>query len=213
MSKVYEPGITIIRKSPYSDEIIENLKPFAVIKNVTPNRKLFYTKNAVQVCYLILEGQICVERSHDGPTFAVINSPALLGMRGLISTLPKEYLQTITPCSIGIVSIEKAEEVIREKELWEALSKHMMFTSMGLNVYSIQLSAPTAYEIIRYQLYELMSESEKYRGNITAESYIRSKTYLSRSRIMKVLSDLKAGGYIEMRSGVLYGIKELPKTY
>jgi uncharacterized membrane protein len=38
-----------------------------------------------------------------------------------------------------------------------------------------------------------------YRRGITAERYIRDKTQLSRSGVMRILADLKAGGYRDGR--------------
>ena len=51
--------------------------------------------------------------------------------------------------------------------------------------------APTAYEMIRQQLIKLMEEDESYRSSVTAERYIREKTHLSRSGVMRILADLK----------------------
>ena len=58
-----------------------------------------------------------------------------------------------------------------------------------------------------------MSEDESVRGSITAERYIRNKTPLSRSGVMKILSSLKSGGYINIEQGKLISIGVLPKKY
>ena len=58
-----------------------------------------------------------------------------------------------------------------------------------------------------------MSENEKYRNNITAENYIRDKTNLSRSGIMRILSELKEGGYIEINRGILIKVHQLPEKF
>jgi len=72
---------------------------------------------------------------------------------------------------------------------------------------------PTAYELIRKHLLELMDEDESFRERITAERYIRDKTQLSRSGVMRILADLKAGGYVEMEEGRLIKINKLPTKY
>jgi uncharacterized membrane protein len=52
-----------------------------------------------------------------------------------------------------------------------------------------------------------------YRGSVTAERYIREKTQLSRSGVMRILADLKTGGFIEMEEGRLIKINKLPARY
>ena len=73
--------------------------------------------------------------------------------------------------------------------------------------------APTAYEMIRQQLLRLMEEEADYRHSVTAERYIREKTQLSRSGVMRILADLKTGGFIEMEEGKLIKINKLPAKY
>jgi CRP-like cAMP-binding protein len=48
---------------------------------------------------------------------------------------------------------------------------------------------------------------------VTAERYIREKTQLSRSGVMRILADLKTGGFIEMEEGRLIKINKLPARY
>ncbi|HEO9918192.1 TPA: helix-turn-helix domain-containing protein, partial [Enterobacter asburiae] len=43
--------------------------------------------------------------------------------------------------------------------------------------------------------------------------YILEKTRLSRSRVMKILGDLRIGGYIEINRGILKKINKLPEKY
>ncbi|MHA0938650.1 helix-turn-helix domain-containing protein, partial [Enterobacter kobei] len=62
-------------------------------------------------------------------------------------------------------------------------------------------------------LNELFNEDPSVRNNITVESYIREKTHLSRSGVMRILAGLKKGGYIEMQRGVLINIVKLPEKY
>ncbi|MCX3081582.1 helix-turn-helix domain-containing protein, partial [Klebsiella michiganensis] len=72
---------------------------------------------------------------------------------------------------------------------------------------------PTAYEMIRQQLIKLMEEEVDYRHSVTAEKYIREKTRLSRSGVMRILAALKTGGFIEMEEGKLIKINKLPAKY
>ena len=58
-----------------------------------------------------------------------------------------------------------------------------------------------------------MSEDARLRNSITAENYIRDKTNLSRSGIMRILSELKEGGYIEINRGILMMVHQLPEKF
>jgi hypothetical protein len=76
-----------------------------------------------------------------------------------------------------------------------------------------KISALSSYEIICYQLYELMDETEEVRNNVSIVSYILSRTFLSRSSIMKILAQLKTGNYIETEKGLLRAINNIPSKY
>ena len=57
-----------------------------------------------------------------------------------------------------------------------------------------------------------MQEPDAIRLNTTAAAYIKSRTYLSRSGIMRILSELRTGKYITMERGVLLDIHHLPRN-
>lgn len=56
-----------------------------------------------------------------------------------------------------------------------------------------------------------MTEPEEIRQKMTAANYILSRSFLSRSGTMKILSYLKQAGFIDLRRGILMEISELPE--
>ena len=58
-----------------------------------------------------------------------------------------------------------------------------------------------------------MQEPEAIRKNTTAAAYIKSRTYLSRSGVIRILAELRTGKYITMERGVLIDIHHLPRKY
>ncbi|HEM8518519.1 TPA: helix-turn-helix domain-containing protein [Citrobacter amalonaticus] len=58
-----------------------------------------------------------------------------------------------------------------------------------------------------------MAEKEELRLAVNASDYIQEKTHLSRSRVMKILSDLRLGDHIVMERGILIRINRLPEQY
>ncbi len=204
---------SINQTSPYAKEIIEKLKPYADIRRVLPNRRLSPTINTANYCYLVMEGRVMAYRTSDDRMISTINAPFVCGFMGIITQSIDIYLKTTTPALIGKIllnDVDGTEKLLNELNLWEPLSKHMMFAFKKYYICNQQITAPSAYEIVCAQLQILMNEQRSLRTSITAEMYIRNKTTLSRSCVMQVLSDLKKGGHVEIDRGILNRINSLP---
>ena len=199
--------------SPYAQELISHLQPYCTPRKTERGEQLDFKVNGQGMCYLILEGTVAVYRRNDNMMLSTARSPAVFGLANLTDIYFDDYLKTVTPCLIGVISTVRVNEIIKEKALWGLLSKQLMFTYNRLYNNVMPYGAPTAYEMIRQQLIKLMEEDEGYRTVVTAERYIREKTQLSRSGIMRILADLKTGGFIEMDEGRLIKINKLPARY
>ncbi|MGX5026156.1 helix-turn-helix domain-containing protein [Enterobacter asburiae] len=201
------------RGSPYAQELISHLLPECTTRRTARGERLDLQVNGQGMCYLILEGTIAIYRRSDDMMLSTARSPALFGLANLTDIYFNDYLKTVTPCLIGTLTTERVNEIIKEKALWGLLSKQLMFVYNRLYNNVMPQGAPTAYEMIRQQLIKLMDEDESYRGSVTAERYIREKTQLSRSGVMRILADLKTGGFIEIEDGRLIKINKLPARY
>ncbi|WP_230351658.1 winged helix-turn-helix transcriptional regulator [Lelliottia sp. WAP21] len=206
------PGATH-RGSPWSQELIEHLKPYASVRHVERGERLDLEVNGQGMCYLIIEGSVAIYRSSDNMLLSTSTSPGVFGLANLTDVYFDDYLKTIKPCTIGFIDTQTANTVIKEKGLWKLVSDHLMVIYDRLYHHIMPRGAATAYDMVRQQLFELMNEEESFRHDITAERYIREKTHLSRSGVMRILADLKAGGYVEMEDGVLMKIHKLPAKY
>lgn len=201
------------RGSPYAQELIAHLKPYCTVRRTGRGERLNLEVNGQGLCYLILEGTIAIYRSSDSMMLSTARSPALFGLANLTDIYFNDYLVTVSPCLIGSIPTEQVADIIKEKGLWGLLSKQLMFVYSRLYNNVMPQGAPTAYEMIRQQLIKLIEEDESYRSSVTAERYIREKTQLSRSGVMRILADLKTGGFIEMEEGRLIKINKLPAKY
>jgi len=201
------------RGSPYAQELISYLRPECTTRRTARGERLDLQINGQGMCYLILEGTIAIYRRSDDMMLSTARSPALFGLANLTDIYFNDYLKTVTPCLIGTLTTERVNEIIKEKALWGLLSKQLMFVYNRLYNNVMPQGAPTAYEMIRQQLLKLMDEDESYRESVTAERYIREKTQLSRSGVMRILADLKTGGFIEIEDGRLIKINKLPARY
>lgn len=199
--------------SPFALELVTKLLPFSVQKTFPPRRTLTLSSENAHFCYLISKGSFVMHRQNDDRIVGFGNAPVILGLGNFTKMYLGSYIRTITNCDIGIIPTHEAFEIIERENLWRPLAEHLLIIAGKLFTIGQQLSAPTTYEIIRAQLLELISENETIRDSTTVENYIRLKTNLSRSGIMKIIASLKTGGYIEMDRGKLIKINSLPKKY
>lgn len=193
---------------PWSKELVETLEPYADLRSYRKGIRLALQENEQPVCRLIISGSVEVHRQSDDLLIVRAPAPGIVGL-----AIYDAYIITAESCRIATLPLEEVHRLVNEKGLWEILAQHMMIISSKLYAYSKQLSAPTAYETIRNHLIVLIHEPETLRENISVERYIRDKTHLSRSSIMKILSDLRSGGYIEIDEGRLKKIHHLPSKY
>jgi CRP-like cAMP-binding protein len=201
------------RSSPFASELIAHLRPFAVFHTTVVGERLDHTINGEAMCYLILEGSVASYRRDDETLLFTVQAPALFGIGNVTDVFFDEYCKVITPGLTGVISVEKAREVVETHNLWNVVSQHIMHVTNRLYKNMLHRIAPSAYEIIRGQLIDLMREEDTFRKSVTAERYIRDKTHLSRSGVMRILADLKTGGFIEMEEGRLIKINKLPARY
>ncbi|RJT27982.1 winged helix-turn-helix transcriptional regulator [Buttiauxella izardii] len=197
--------------SLYTEEFIRKLTPYVEFKLSPAGQVYPFVTNGRLNCYLIRTGSISVYYS-GGILIGGRPAPFIFGL-GEFDTASSLYFSTNEPCEIAESSRDAIFDIIEKDNLWQNLSVHMRFVSNMLLNYATILHAPSAYEIIRMQLLKLINEPESLRESITAEKYIRSKTHLSRSGIMRILSALKLGEYIVIEEGVLKEVRHLPTKY
>lgn len=196
------------RPFQWAPTLVEALLPFAKTQTYRKGIKLGLKENNVALCRLITSGSVEVHRTSDSLLILTLRAPSIVGLG-----VHDAYIVTSEKCNIATITLDDVHKQIEAAGLWETLVQHMMVVTGKLFQYSKQLSAPTAYEVICNQLKELAAEPEAIRTNLSVERYIRDKTHLSRSSIMKILADLRVGGYVVIENGRLIEIKHLPSKY
>lgn len=194
------------------DKLIAHLAPFAERVIISQGDIVHYHEGDIRQCFLLLQGSVALHRRGDGIVLNSESSPFLLGISNQFST-DHLYVRALETSEIAQVSLECFNQVIANDNLWQHFAKVLVYTASRVYEHCAQISQMSAYDIIRFQLVELLQEKEAVRLNITAAAYIKSRTYLSRSGIMRILSELRTGGYISMVRGVLLDIHHLPKKY
>lgn len=137
----------------------------------------------------------------------------IMGVSNQFAQSENLYLRITEDAQMSCLPLERFNLLIESFELWESLCKLLIYTASRVYEHCTLISQMSSYEIIRFQLQELMKESDRIRASITAANYIKSRTYLSRSGIMRILADLRDAGCIELNRGILVSIKNLPLRY
>lgn len=137
----------------------------------------------------------------------------IMGISNQFSQTENLYVRVNENAVMSRLSLERFNLLIESFGLWESLCKLVIYTASRVYEHCTLISQMSSYEIIRFQLLELMNESERIRSNITAANYIQSRTYLSRSGIMRILAELRDAGCVELKRGILISINHLPLKY
>lgn len=194
--------------------LIDAMLPFAEVRSSRPHRNFYYSERGESIVCLILEGIIFIHRISDGMVVSTGYSPLIIGLTSEILMGEADYYFTSeSDISYGIISLKKAREIIKDKNLWQSYAAHQSYLLKYISINSAKTTALSAYEVIRNQLLNLLREPDEIRLTITAAQYIKERTRLSRSGIMKILSELKAGNYITISEGTLVQINKLPSHF
>ncbi|EMN3917476.1 helix-turn-helix domain-containing protein [Citrobacter farmeri] len=169
-----------------------------------------YAIDGINYCYLLHKGHVVINRTKDGLSLNAETAPFIFGFSMLSDTLT---LCTSTDAVLSQIPLDLAMDITQQHALWESLSHVMVHISSRIFAHCTRLSQPGAYGVIRYLLFELSLESEASRKSESVVRYIQSRCFLSRSRIMAVLSALRQGSYIEISNGKLLSINHLPVKF
>ncbi|MOA11313.1 putative DNA-binding transcriptional regulator [compost metagenome] len=152
-------------------------------------------------------------RNIDGMVLNSESAPYLFGISTQLLEADYLYIRTQESSEVSVISIEEANKIIAKEDLWQSLSTLLIYTATRVYDHCTKISSLSSYEIICYQLFELMGEPEEIRNSVSIVSYIKSRTFLSRSSIMKILAQLKTGNYIVTDKGLLKAINNIPSRY
>ncbi|WP_421512498.1 helix-turn-helix domain-containing protein (plasmid) [Enterobacter sp. JS8-1] len=194
-------------------KIIEQASPFGTSFNASKGEILRYLYAGKRICYMLHEGSVTLNRRGDGMVLNTEQAVFILGVSNQFFNTENLYIRVNENATMSRMPLERFNLLIESFGLWESLCKLLIYTASRVYEHCTFISQMSSYEIIRYQLQELMKESDRIRNNITAANYIKSRTYLSRSGIMRILAELREAGYVVLNRGVLVDIKHLPLRF
>lgn len=195
------------------NKIIEQVSPFAKPFQANKGAILRYYTGNKRTCYLLHQGSVTLNRRGDGMVLNSERATFIMGVSNQFVNSENLYLRVTEDAQMSCLPLERFNLLIESSNLWESMCKLLIYTASCVYEHCTLVSHMSSYEIIRFQLQELMKESDRIRASITAANYIKSRTYLSRSGIMRILADLRDAGCIELNRGTLVSIKNLPLKY
>lgn len=195
------------------DKIIEQIAPFAKSFKANKGEILRFYSGNKRTCYLLHQGSVTMNRRGDGMVLNSEQASFILGVSNQFAQSENLYVRVNENALISRLPLERFNLLIESYGLWESLCKLLVYTASRVYEHCTLISQMSSYEIIRFQLQELMNESERIRNSITAANYIKSRTYLSRSGIMRILAELREADYIELNRGILVAVNHLPLRY
>ncbi|MFP1259984.1 helix-turn-helix domain-containing protein [Klebsiella michiganensis] len=203
---------TITKPIDDIDKLIRYLAPKCNQMLMNGRRNIGIVKENQHQCLVLLRGTMSLYRNNDGLIINSETSPFIFGMNSQLRYSRHIYLRTQETSSIGLISINEAHKIIAEQQLWENVTRLLEYSSAKVYAHCFKVSKLSCYEIIVHQLVELNNEPEAIKNKITAANYILSRTFLSRSGVMRTLAKLKQLGAIQLHRGILVTMNQLPPS-
>lgn len=206
---------SIISKKPTQNigKLLEYIVPYGEEIEICKSEILRYQLNGKRFCYLLMRGSASLNRRGDGMIINSEHSPFIMGISNQFSSGDKLYIRALEHSTLIRLPLERFNLLIDKFVLWEHVCALLVYTASRVYEHCTMISQMSSYDIVKYQLNQLMLESPFFRANITAANYVKERTYLSRSGIMRIISDLRNAGYISLEKGVLININKLPLKY
>lgn len=174
-------------------------------------------ENAARKIYFLLDGAMIsfVGENEKKQNLGIITSPAIVGLGQLAPAGAIAQHEAIAPCMVDSINVDDFIKIIEEKQLWPDVINVMVTFINSLAARTATSGLQSAYEIIRSYLIYMDSETAcAIKERYTVVKYMQTFSRLSRSIILKILSELKAGGFIKMEKGKLVRInRNLPDRF
>ncbi|CAI2065703.1 hypothetical protein FCH33_03845 [Serratia fonticola] len=183
------------------------------IRKGKPGQRFPLILNGKRMCFSLIQGECEFKRNKDSLLFGIFKAPIIVGISKLVNDPANLVIQANTSIEYMHIPLEELLIHIEELNLWKPLSYTLMYLTARYDDYMQLNTALPNYELICNCLRALSDEDFETRATVSAVQYIIDRTQLSRSGIMKTLSELNLGGYIVIKKGLLIKINKLPEKY
>lgn len=220
VSVYQDPCFNLEKPVAEVERIIEKLLPAATPVFMQEgggviNLKLLNKNKSGLSVILLLKGKMnFIRKSSGGILFGTAEGPSVFGLLG--SSFKEEVFKYVAvgDCNIYALPRDMAIDIINAHNLLrDVLNYHAYISDMEVR-YSNRLINQTPYGIVCAILCELAALPESVRLKTGIAKFIIERSHISRSTMMKILADLRDGGYVDIQYGKLIRIiKNFPKFY
>ncbi|HEX4502383.1 MAG TPA: helix-turn-helix domain-containing protein [Scandinavium sp.] len=193
--------------------LLDELVPYAVQVNCEDKTPLPFVLNGEIQCYLLVEGFARINRKKDNLTVSTEQAPFIFGFSMSSNDISELSIHSYVDTVLYQLPLDIVNEIIEKKTLWKPLAYLLTYLSSRIFSHCTRTSQFGSYQTIRVLLHELYRELDHSPHQETVMHYIKSRSLLSRSGIMQIISELKKGDYIEIENGKLKAIKCLPERF
>lgn len=163
---------------------------------------------------LVLEGALIIHRTADNLRLARAGAPNIFGMQGSAFRYNLYKFTSEKDILIETLPLSRALELIEQYQLFKELLEFQSYLSDFQAYRTNLLISKSTYHIVCALLLELQALPEEERVQTSVYNHIYEHSHLARSGVMKILSDLRQGEYINIENGKLIGIlKKFPRDY
>jgi hypothetical protein len=152
-----EGNNAVIKLKPlrHIEKLIENMLPDAEKIILSKGEVVQYYRNDSRQCFLLTHGSVALHRRGDGIILNSESAPFILGVSSQFSS-EHLYVRALETSEMASVSLDCFNHVVARQNLWEHFSHLLIYTASRVYEHCAQISQMSAYDIIRFQLVELM---------------------------------------------------------
>ncbi|WP_170853611.1 helix-turn-helix domain-containing protein [Serratia marcescens] len=162
--------------------------------------------------FYVNRGYVSLEESEKKSIIKFFPSPLLIGIREHKIQINLSY-RALSICKGYFIKKDFFLKKIKTDNLCLSLAEYIgEYCDEIIKSYAL-IHGENSYSMIKQCIIELHMLPVNIRKEISLANYIIKRTNLSRSGVMRIISDLCTGKYIEMRNGKLESIRHLPQAY
>lgn len=185
--------------SPYADD-------YAIAQAPGLNQKLPDYASSEPHVLIVCKGGINIFRKSDSLLLGTSAAPALFGLQQSFFKFNTFSCISKTGNELKIIPLDLAISLIEKHQLWRDVMAYQGYIHDQQSYRDMVFVQNSTYEVICMLLIELERISLEQRSKIGVATYILERSLIARSGVMKILSALRTGGYIDMEKGKLIRI-------
>ncbi|HID8404651.1 helix-turn-helix domain-containing protein [Serratia ureilytica] len=190
------------------DMILKHGREFSVEKNY----EFFLCETDRQNIFYVNNGCICLGDNEKKSIIKLFPSPLIIGIREHKFQSRLSY-KSLSACTGYFINKDLFLKKIKTENLCLTLAEYIgEYCDEIINSYAL-IHGKNSYVMIKQCIRELYTLPKNVREEVNLTSYIIKRTSLSRSGVMRIVSDLCTGEYIEIKNGKLEKIRHLPHAY